>query len=302
VHFYHQRSPERDALPLVLLHGWPGTVTEFVHLIGRLSDPRAHGSDPADAFHVIVPSLPGFAFSGPTKRGYSLYDVAVTLSGLPALLGYDRYGVQGGDAGASVALDMARLDPQHCIGAHVNLMIGGSPSDPTNRLAAVTPEEQAGLGITDWYWRDENAYMQLQRTKPQTAAFGLTDSPVGLAAWIVEKFSTWSDRDIESAFTKDELLTNIMLYWVTETINSSMRVTYYESLGLGATPRSRPPCTVPVGHAAYPREIIQVPRVWAENEYQIVHWERMASGGHFPSLEVPDAFVKDVVAFFRKIR
>lgn len=303
IHFVHARSPEPDALPLVVTHGWPGSVAEFTKIIGPLSDPAAHGGDRATAFHVICPSLPGYGFSGPThERGWDTRRIASAFAELMARLGYDRYGAQGGDWGAMVSTQLALLDPNHVCGIHVNLVIAGPP--PGDDLSQLTESQLAALADVDRHLKEGSAYAQIQGTRPQTIGYSLDDSPVGLAAWIVEKFRAWSDcdGDVERSFTKDELLTNLMLYWVTATGHSSGRL-YYETMksgrfGLGADPRVE----VPTGCAVFPREITRPPRSWAETRYNVIHWTEMPAGGHFAAMEEPELLVDDVRAFFGSLR
>ncbi|MDB5452077.1 MAG: epoxide hydrolase [Caulobacteraceae bacterium] len=299
LHFYHVRSPEPDALPLIITHGWPGSVAEFLDILGPLSDPAAHGGDPRQAFHVVAPSIPGYCFSGPThERGYSGQRAALTNIALMARLGYARYGAQGGDWGSHISTLMAQAAPGRLVGLHLN-MISGTPPGPDAVLSA------EDIAYMDWkrtYDAHEHGYIGIQSTKPQTLGYGLMDSPTGLAAWIVEKFRTWSDcgGDIETVFSKDRLLDNIMLYWVTGTINSANRL-YYEALG----PGRRAPVgyiTTPTGHARYPAEIGRPPRSWAERNYNIVRWTDMPKGGHFAAMEQPVGFVEDVRAFFATLR
>jgi pimeloyl-ACP methyl ester carboxylesterase len=303
VHFIHQRSASEDAVPLLLTHGWPGSFAEFADLIGPLTDPAAYGGNPADAFHVVIPSLPGYGFSGrPTETGYNPERMADILAALMERLGYDRYGAQGGDWGAIISRVLAANYGDRLIGLHSNFMIAGPPP------GVADPEE--GIPVDELELRRERArafadgrgYQAIQGTKPQTLGYGLNDSPAGLAAWIVEKFHGWSDNDgdVGSAFTKDELLTNITIYWVTETITSSSRL-YYES---GNTRPTRPVgyIEVPTGVAIFPKEILFSPRKWAEARYNIVRWTMMPRGGHFAALEEPELLLDDIRAFFRDLR
>jgi microsomal epoxide hydrolase len=301
VHFVHQRSPEPDALPLLITHGWPGSVVEFLDVIGPLTDPRAHGGDPADAFHVVAPSIPGYAFSGPTtERGWSPRRVAGAWATLMAGLGYDRYGAQGGDWGSIITTQLALVDPAHLAGIHLNMVVAGGP--PGGDPGELTEAEQQGLADMARYFETDSGYMQIQATKPQTLGYGLEDSPAGLAAWIVEKFRSWSDcgGDVESAFTRDQLLTNIMCYWCTGTAHSSARLYYENRVGDGWVAGQR--VEVPTGAAIYPREIIRPPRRWAEASYNITHWREQPRGGHFAAMEQPGLYVEDVRDFFRTVR
>ncbi len=302
IHFVHQRSPEPDALPLLISHGWPGSVVEFLDVIGPLTDPRAHGGDPADAFHVIAPSLPGFAFSGPTHElGWHPRRIAEAYAQLMADLGYDRYGAQGGDWGSIVCACVTDLDPEHVAGLHLNFVTVPKPADA--KVEDLTDDERRGLTAQS-DWRTTGAgYQEIQGTKPQSLGYGLVDSPAGLCAWIVEKFGAWSDGAPfpEASFTRDQLLTNITTYWVTGTATSSARI-YYEmrQIGRGALPQEY--VAVPTGIANFPGEVTRTPRAWVEHRYHVTHWTEHDRGGHFAAMQVPDLFVDDVRAFFRALR
>lgn len=300
IHFLHVRSPEERALPIVLTHGWPGSFVEFLDVIGPLSDPRAHGGDPAEAFHVVVPSLPGYAFSGPTRdRAWHPGRVAGAWSVLMARLGYERYVAQGGDWGSFVTTQLALADPAHCAGVHINLM---APIPATDDH---TDEETALIARMTAYNDADSGYYKEQSTKPQTIGYALDDSPVGLAAWIVEKFRTWSDcdGDVERSFTKDQLLDNLMMYWVTTTAHSAGRMYYEFDKGLkSGTLDLFSKVTVPVGYARYPKEIIATSRRWAEAQYPIVHFADQPRGGHFAAFEVPELFVDDIRTWARHAR
>lgn len=300
LHFYHIRSPEPTARPLLLSHGWPGSVAEFLDVFGPLTDPAAHGGDPADAFHVVAPSLPGYGFSGPTsEQGYGIREVADAFAALMAQLGYETYFAQGGDWGALVTAILGANYPDRVDAIHTNMLFlkPSSLSDPMDML---DEQGMADYRATKEFRDHETGYQELQSTKPQTAAYGLTDSPTGLAGWIIEKFHGWSDcdGDIESSFDRDRLLDNLSIYWLTETINSSMRL-YYETDDRAAIPDT---VDVPTGHARYPAEITKTPRAWAEAVYDIVHWNEQPEGGHFAAMEVPDLYVEDVRSFFRTVR
>ena len=303
IHFIHQRSANPDALPLLVTHGWPGSIFEFTKIIGPLTDPEAHGGQASDAFHIVAPSLPGYGFSDtPREPGYGPERMAAINARLMARLGYDRYGVQGGDWGGIISRWTAFNDAEHVVGMHLNFVTGTAPSDPDNPNEGVSDAELARMRERQQFMSTERGYSAIQGTKPQTLGYGLNDSPAGLAAWIVEKFRTWCDcgGDIESIFTKDELLTNVMIYWVTGTITSSTRL-YYESRN--ATP-SRPLgyIEVPTGAALFPMELRLPPRRWAETRYNITHWTEMPRGGHFAALEQPDLLVEDVRTFFQGLR
>jgi len=304
VHFVHARSPVEDALPLVITHGWPGSVYEFHKIIGPLSDPEAHGASRDDAFHVVCPSMPGYGWSGPTREpGWDIRRVAETLAALMARLGYERYGAQGGDWGALATNLVGVLDPGHVVGIHLNMVVAGPPPGDANPMEGLSPQELQGLADMGEFQKNETAYQQIQGTRPQTLGTALNDSPAGLASWIVEKFRAWSDcdGDVEKRFTKDELLTNIMIYWVTRTINSSVRL-YCESMRSGRFGPAGEKVPVPTGCAIFPREIIRPPRRWAEAHFNVKQWSVMESGGHFAALEEPDALVADIRSLFRTLR
>jgi microsomal epoxide hydrolase len=301
VHFLHVRSPQPDALPLILTHGWPGSISEFTRLIGPLTDPAAHGGDPADAFHVVVPSLPGYGFSGPTTEpGWDVRRIGGAWAELMTQLGYERYGAQGGDWGSMVTRHLADLAPEHVVGAHVNMMMATPPGEPDD-LADLSEREVAVMSRMQDYLTTGNGYVAIQSTRPQTLAYGLVDSPVGLLSWILEKFWAWTDNDGNptDAVPRDELLTNVSIYWFTKTAGSSARL-YYESLRSEAV--RVPATTVPLGVANFPGEIIGARRRWVERENNLVHWTEFDRGGHFAALEEPDLLVDDVRSFFRGLR
>jgi epoxide hydrolase len=300
IHFLHVRSPEPDALPLVLSHGWPGSIVEFLKVIGPLTDPRAHGGDPADAFHVVIPSLPGFGFSGPTTEpGWATKRMASAIAELMSRLGYDRYGAQGGDYGAFICPDLGRVDGEHVIGIHVNAAtIGFMPFGEVDP-AELTEVEQGRLARIQNFMTDANGYHQIQATRPHTLSFGLTDSPAGQLAWIVEKFKEWThpSSDLpEAAIDRDHILTNVMLYWLTGTGGSAAQI-YYESMRSGEWPTNS---GVPTGVAVFAEDIAI--RRFAEGTNNIVHWSDFTEGGHFAAMEVPELLVGDVQKFFRGLR
>jgi microsomal epoxide hydrolase len=301
VHFIHARSPEPDALPLIVTHGWPGSVAEFLDVIGPLSDPRAHGGDPADAFHVVCPSIPGYGWSGPTREpGWDVRRVSEAWKALMARLGYERYGAQGGDWGAIISSDLGLVDAEHLAGIHVNMLLAFPPADWDGQLTA---EEQADVDGLTQFLQTGTAYQEVHGKNPQTLGYGLTDSPVGLASWIIEKFWAWTDNDgnPEDAVSRDELLTNLTVYWVTNTINSSVRL-YCESQRSGRFGPVGARVDVPTGAAVFPKEILKAPRPWAERAYDLRRYTRFDRGGHFAALEEPDLLVEDVRAFFRELR
>ena len=300
IHFLHARSPEPDALPLLISHGWPGSVAEFLDVLGPLSDPRAHGGDPVDAFHVVAPSLPGYGFSGPTsERGWNPRRMAAAFAQLMAALGYDRYGTQGGDWGSIISQNVSDLDPDHVCGLHLNFITVPRPKDAPE----LTADEQKERDNVVAFRTTGAGYQEIQGTKPQTLGYALEDSPAGLCGWITEKFAAWTDcdGDVEREFTKDQLLTNITTYWVTATATSSTRL-YYEMRQAGRSAIPQDYVRVPTGVANYPGEVTRTPRSWAEHRYNITYWEDLPRGGHFAAMQVPDLFVPDVRAFFRTVR
>jgi pimeloyl-ACP methyl ester carboxylesterase len=304
IHFLHVRSPEPDALPLILTHGWPGSIVEFLNVIGPLTDPRAHRGDPADAFHLVIPSLPGYGLSGPTHQiGWTTDRVATAWAELMARLGYQRYGAQGGDWGAFVAPQLGRVDPDHLVGVHLNAATFGfipfGPVDP-EELASFTDAERARLERLNTSTAGPgNGYFEVQATRPQTLAYALTDSPVGQLAWIVERFKewTWAAEVPEDAVDRDQLLTNVMLYWLTGTARSSAEL-YYENTHAGFS--GQQPGTTPTGVAVFAGDYAI--RRYAERTNHIVHWTEFDRGGHFAAMEAPDLLVGDVRSFFRLVR
>ena len=300
IHFVHVRSPHANALPLVITHGWPGSIVEFHKVIEPLTNPTAHGGKADDAFHVVCPSLPGFAFSDkPATTGWGVARIAQAWASLMARLGYARYGAQGGDWGSAVTTALGALDPAHCAAIHITLAMGTRPKVEGEPSAA---EARALKGIqhyADW----DSGYSKQQSTRPQTLGYGLTDSPAGQAAWILEKFWAWTDCDghPENILGRDELLDNVMLYWTTATATSSARL-YWESF----RPGSRAPVTVtvPTGVAVFPKEIVTPVRKWMEagSFSNITHWREMPKGGHFAAFEQPASFVEEVRRFFATVR
>jgi pimeloyl-ACP methyl ester carboxylesterase len=305
VHFLHVRSPEPNALPLLLTHGWPGSIVEFMKIIGPLTDPRAYGGDAADAFHVVAPSIPGFGFSGPTREiGWNTARVARAFAALMDRLGYDRYGAQGGDTGAIVSPELGRIAADHVVGVHVNAPTVGfmpfGPLEPADE-AALTDAERARLKRAAYYNQELLGYAMVQSTRPQTLAYALTDSPIGQLAWIVEKFQEWTDPAAElpdDAVDRDQMLTDVSVYWLTRTAGSSAQL-YYEGAhsGLWGPPA---PSTTPTGVAVFPQDVAL--RGIADRSYNIVHWSEFARGGHFAAMEAPDLLVGDIRAFFRRFR
>jgi pimeloyl-ACP methyl ester carboxylesterase len=286
-------------MPLILTHGWPGSVVEFQKVIEPLTDPAAHGGNAADAFHVVCPSLPGFGFSAkPTGAGWGVDRIAVAWATLMGRLGYHRYAAQGGDWGSAITSSLGAQDPAHCLGIHITLAMGSRPrtvDDPS-------PEEAHALQRAKFYQDWDAGYAKQQSTRPQTLGYGLTDSPAGQAAWILEKFQAWTDCDghPENILGRDELLDNVMLYWVTATAASSARL-YWESFG--AKRRVARTINIPTGVAVFPQEIVPPVRRWMEATYtDIRHWSVLPKGGHFAAFEQPALFVDDVRAYFRTLR
>ena len=306
IHFLHVRSPEPDALPLIVTHGYPGSVVEFLDLVGPLTDPRAHGGDPADAFHLVAPSLPGYGFSTPVREpGWAMGRTSRAWVELMARLGYDRYGGQGGDIGAGVTGMLANLDPGHVVGVHLNsdplavAAVALPPGDEADK-AAVTDAHRASLEWMRRFQADGLGYLELQRTRPQTVAYALTDSPVGQLAWIVEKFKEWTDpaADLpEDAVDRDQLLTNVSVYWFTGTGASAAQF-LYETAHAQDWPG---PSDVPQGWAVFAAHDDLVRRL-VDPDGRIGHWSEFDRGGHFAAMEAPDLLVEDVRAFFRKLR
>ena len=302
LHFIHEQGRGPAPLPLLLSHGWPGSVWEFYKIIPMLTDPARFGGDARDAFTVVAPSLPGYGFSfAPGQPRFGVSEMADAFAALMTdVLGYRRFAAQGGDWGGFITARLGVSHADRLAGIHVNLL---SLRRDLPRPAHPTPEERAYLDDLATWLREETGYQWIQGTKPQTLAFGLTDSPAGLAAWIVEKFRTWSDcgGDVERRFSKDELLTNITLYWVTEAINSSFWP-YYARYHAPWPIADGQRVEVPTAYAAFPKEIVRPPRSWAERVYNIRRWTVMPAGGHFAALEEPQALVDDLRAFFRDLR
>ncbi|HET9489201.1 MAG TPA: alpha/beta fold hydrolase [Methylomirabilota bacterium] len=302
VHFVHEAGVGPAPLPLLLCHGWPGSIVEFQRLIPMLTDPARFGGDPRDAFTVVAPSLPGYAFSfRPDQPRFGVVEIAEAFATLMTdVLGYGRFAAQGGDWGAFVTSCLGAAYPDRLVGIHLNLL---AVRRDTRLAASASAEETAYYAELEHWLREETGYMWIQGTRPQTLAYALTDSPVGLAAWIVEKFRAWSDcgGEVERRFSRDVLLTNVMLYWVTGAVGSSFWP--YYARHHGPWPISeRQPVTVPTAYAAFPREILRPPRSLAERVYNIRRWTAMPAGGHFAALEEPELLAADIRAFFRDLR
>jgi pimeloyl-ACP methyl ester carboxylesterase len=302
VHFIHVRSRHAGALPLVITHGWPGSVVEFLKVIGPLADPVAHGGDAADAFHVVCPSLPGYGFSGkPTRTGWGVEATAAAWDTLMTRIGYSRYVAQGGDWGSAVTTAIGVQNKGHCIGIHVNMPNAGATKES---LANPTDREKRALEGARYYQEWDSGYSKQQSTRPQTLGYGLADSPIGQAAWILEKFWAWTDCNghPENALTRDELLDNVMLYWLTGSGASSARL-YWESFGKAFAGRADNTVALPAGCSIFPKEIVPTPRSWAERRYRnIVYWNELDRGGHFAAFEQPELFVEELRRCFRLMR
>ena len=297
IHFIHQKSPHPDAYPLIITHGWPGSIVEFHKVIQPLVNPTKHGGKAEDAFHVVCPSLPGYGFSGkPSQSGWGVEKIAETWDQLMVRLGYENYGAQGGDWGAAVTTQIGR-NIGHCDAIHINMPIGRPTPES---LQDPTDEEKSALEGLTYYQEWDSGYSKQQSTRPQTLGYGLVDSPVGQMAWIIEKFWSWMDCDghPENTLTRDELLDNVMLYWLTASGASSARL-YWESFGsFGGGEKVE----LPTGVASFPKEIIRSPRRWCEESYNITHWTTMPKGGHFGAFEQPELFINDLRTFFKTIR
>lgn len=302
IHFIHRRSREPNALPIIISHGWPGSVAEFHKVIEALADPVAHGGRAEDAFHVVVPSLPGYGFSGkPRSVGTSVEKIGRMWGQLMALLGYERYVAQGGDWGSLITQSMGQTETTHCAGIHITLPIVAP--DPAT-MDSLTPQEQSALEAMSFYSDWDSGYSKQQSTRPQTLGYGLADSPVGQMAWIVEKFYAWTDcekdgkKHPENVLTRDELLDNVMLYWLTNSAASSARL-YWESFNKP----NMAPIAIPMGCSVFPKEIFRCSRRWAEQRYSnLIHWSEPERGGHFAALEHPELFVDEVRTCFARLR
>ncbi|WP_159847749.1 epoxide hydrolase family protein [Nocardia sp. CY41] len=296
VHFIHVRSAEPDALPLVLTHGWPGSIVEFLDVIGPLTDPVAHGGNAEDAFHVVVPTIPGYGLSGPAV-GWSTTRAARAWAVLMARLGYDRYAAHGEDTGAAISRELAAIDAEHVVAVHLTDMASATleTADPGD------PAEQRAVELARRYEYELGAYAMLQATRPQTLSYALTDSPVAQLAWIVERFKDWTDSTNapEDAVDRDAMLTNVMIYWLNGTAGSSARY-YYEGAATWGTPE--PYTAVPVAVAVLPHNIGAPVRRIAEQNHNIVRWTEFDRGGHFAAMEEPDLIIGDLRATFSAYR
>jgi pimeloyl-ACP methyl ester carboxylesterase len=307
VHFAHLRSPEPDATPLLITHGWPGSIVEFTRIAGPLTDPRRHGGEAGDAFHLVLPHIPGFALSGPTRdTGWDQHRITAAFAELMTRLGYERFGVQGGDWGGLLSRELGSAHPERVIGVHLNLLPQAhATSEPTAEELAALDDGERARTLASWQrtrqWIEaRQGYAELQATRPQTLAYALTDSPVGQLAWIAEKFAEWSEpvRRPGDGIDRDLLLTNVMLYWLTGTAGSAARI-YYERAHAEASPTQS---TVPTALAVFPYDNYLPLRHIAERTNRIVRWTEFDHGGHFPALEQPALLVADIRAFFRQLR
>jgi epoxide hydrolase len=298
IHFIHVKSPHADALPLVITHGWPGSIVEFHKVIDPLANPTAHGGDAKDAFHIVCPTLPGYGFSDkPAHAGWNVQRIAKAWSELMPRLGYERYAAQGGDWGAAVTTFIGLQDPANCIGIHLNMpIVAADPSAPD-----LTDREKSALAGMQHYNDWDSGYSKQQSTRPQTLGYGLADSPIGQAMWILEKFWSWTDCNghPENVLTRDELLDNIMMYWLPDTSASSARL-YWESFRNFSTDYQ---VNVPAGCSIFPKEIFRTSRRWAEKRFtRLVYFNELDKGGHFAAFEQPEMYLKEVRACFRKMR
>jgi len=303
IHFLHVESPEPNATPLMLIHGWPGSFVEFIELIRPLTDPAAYGGDAADAFHLVIPSVPGMGFSTPlSEAGWTHSRIAKAFTELMSRLGYDRYGVQGGDIGAFEAPLMGQLDPERIIGVHVNALVTFPSGDPAE-LEGLTEAEQERLARFQNFEQDMSGYSAIQGTRPQTVAYGLADSPTGQLAWVVEKFKEWTDPSAalpEDAVDRDHILTDVSIYWFSNTAGSSANL-YYETYHDPSLFAPRERGTVPTGVAVSTTQDVAI-RHLAERDHNVVRWTEFDKGGHFAAMENPEFLIEDVRAFFRGLR
>jgi len=289
IHFLHVRSPEAGALPLILTHGWPGSIVEFFDVIGPLTDPASHGRDPADAFHVVIPSLPGYGFSGPTRaRGWDNLRIARAWAELMPRLGYNRYGAVGNDAGSMISPELGRIDAEHVVGVHVTQLFSFPSGDPAE-MQNLSTEEQSQLGVLQWFYENKFSFNVLMAQQPQTIGYALDDSPVGLLAWLAQLLGEELDPDF--------VLANVMTYWLTRTGSSSARL-YYEN---AHTHRTAKPTTLPTGLAGFGGDFFGVRRFAERDHKNIVRWKTFDHGGHFAAHKVPDLYVSEVQAFYREI-
>ena len=308
IHFIHEKGKGPDPLPIIITHGWPSSFLEMLKIIPLLTDPENHGGKAEDSFDVIVPSLPGYGFSDkPAKRGMTISRIANIWARLMTeALGYDRFAAQGGDHGASVTEQLAASHSDSLVGIHLDMV-------PVHHVFERPPIEELSQSEKEYlqqlelWLQEEGGYAMIQGTKPQTLAYALNDSPTGLAAWIVEKFRSWSDCNgsVEKRFTKDELITNITLYWVTETVNAASRL-YYEAAHdhnyIHPKHQRRRRSDVKTAFAIFPKDILTAPRQWAERWFNVMRWTEMPRGGHFAAMEEPKLLANDIITFFHPLR
>lgn len=302
IHFVHEFGKGSDPIPIIITHGWPSSFYQMLKIIPLLTDPGSHGGDPIDSFDVVVPSMPGYGFSDrPDKRGMTVSRIAGLWERLmKESLGYHRFAAHGGDIGGGVTTRLGLMFPDSVMGIHITDVRAPYLGEGTRKLSDA---ERKFLAEEEKWEKEEGAYSDIQATKPQTLAYGLNDSPAGLAAWVVDKFRAWSDcdGDLERCFTKDELLTNLTIYWATETINSSVRL-YYEHRHHPSALKRGERIEVPTAVALFPKDISRPPREWAERSYNVQRWTEMPRGGHFAAMEEPELLVEDIRAFFRLFR
>ena len=300
IHFLHVRSKHKEAKPLLLTHGWPGSIVEFQKVLGPLSDPTAHGGSADDAFHIVCPTLPGFGYSGkPAATGWNIEKIAEAWDTLMVGIGYDSYFAQGGDWGSIVTAMIGVQNKGHCQAIHMNMPI--APPDP-QKMEDLTELEQGALAAMKFYQDHDSGYSKQQSTRPQTLGYGLVDSPIGQASWIIEKFYQWTDCEghPENVLSKDELLDNVMMYWLPGTGASSARI-YWESFGAGGTSIDK--ITLPTGCSIFPREIFKTSKRWAESRFtNLIHFNVLEKGGHFAAAERPETFVDEIQTCFRQVR
>ncbi len=306
IHFIHERGKGNKPLPLILTHGFPDSFFRMLKIIPLLTDPESHGGDAADSFNVIVPSLPGYGFSDrPTDKGITARVADLWAKLMTEELGYERFGAGGGDMGSGVTQQLALSFPDALVGIHLTDVPwqNFTTFQMSGDMSTLSETEKKYFQDAQGWMMAEGAYAMIQSTKPQTLAYGLNDSPAGLAAWIVEKFRAWSDSsgDVESRFSKDELLTNITIYWATETIGSSF-LYYYEPFHTPPAPFAESRVEVPTALARFPKDLTPAPREWAERFFNVARWAEMPRGGHFTAMEEPELLVEDIRAFFRPLR
>jgi microsomal epoxide hydrolase len=308
IHFLHVRSPEPNAVPLLLTHGWPSCNVEFADVIGPLTDPASHGGDPADAFHVVIPSIPGYGFSAaPAEAGWDVFRVARAWATLMAKLGYPRYFAQGGDWGSPISIQLGLADPEHLAGVHLSMLVTIPPPNAPELMASLTEIEGARLGFGMAFEQDGTGWRKIQSTRPLTLSYGLADSPVGQLAWIVEKYKEWADAaDVpEDALSRDDMLTLATISWANSSALSSAQLYYESSQTMEAFLRTWAgpwPLAMPVGVAFFAGDVVQPVRPIAEQLLPISYWAEYDRGGHFPALEQPKVFVEDIRTFFRTLR